>query len=107
MSQVWTNLIVNACQAMDFIGELEISAFEEEQFVKIAIRDTGVGISEEVGNDIFNPFYTSKKIGEGTGLGLDIAKKIIDKHKGKISFSSKIGEGTTFFVCLPIKQNPL
>ena len=107
MSQVWTNLIVNACQAMDFKGELEISAFEEEQFVKIAIRDTGIGISEEVGNDIFNPFYTSKKIGEGTGLGLDIAKKIIDKHKGKISFSSKIGEGTTFFVCLPIKQNPL
>lgn len=105
ISQVWTNLIVNACQAMDFNGVLEINAFEEEKFIMISVRDSGIGIPKEVGNDIFNPFYTSKKIGEGTGLGLDIAKRIIDKHNGKISYSSKVNEGTTFYVWLPIKQN--
>ena len=104
LGQVWTNLIVNACQAMNFKGELGISAKEEKNNVVVTITDTGCGIASNIGNKIFDEFFSTKKIGEGSGLGLSIVKKIIDKHNGKIYFESEAGKGTTFYVELPKSQ---
>lgn len=103
ISQVWTNLIVNACQAMNFNGVLTVSAERKEQMVQVAISDTGVGIPDNVGEKVFDAFYTTKKSGEGTGLGLDIVKKIVEKHNGRIWYKSQYGSGTTFYVELPLK----
>ncbi len=104
LGQVWTNLIVNACQAMNFKGELHIKATDKNETVLVQITDTGSGINPEIGDKIFHEFFSTKKIGEGSGLGLSIVKKIIDKHKGKIYFESEVGKGTTFFVELPTTQ---
>jgi signal transduction histidine kinase len=102
MGQVWTNLIVNACQAMGFNGTLSISAREEKEKVIVLVSDTGCGIPPQIGDKIFAPFYSTKKIGEGSGLGLNIVKKIIDKHSGNISYTSAINEGTVFKVEIPM-----
>jgi two-component system NtrC family sensor kinase len=102
LNQVWTNLIVNACQAMQFNGTLSIEAKRNDESIVVAIKDTGEGIPGEVGDKIFNTFYTTKKSGEGSGLGLDIVRKILEKHKGKIWYESTLNVGTTFYVELPI-----
>ena len=105
LGQVWTNLIVNACQAMNFKGDLHIKGEDLGEKIMIQVSDTGCGIPNEIGDKIFNEFFSTKKIGEGSGLGLSIVKKIIEKHHGKIYFRSLAGKGTTFFVELP-KQQP-
>jgi signal transduction histidine kinase len=101
LGQVWTNLIVNACQAMNFKGDLHIKATDKKDAILVQISDTGSGINPEAGDKIFQEFFSTKKIGEGSGLGLSIVKKIIDKHRGKIYFESEVGKGTTFFIELP------
>ncbi len=103
MGQVWTNLIVNACQAMNFSGTLTIKAHVKNSIAHISINDTGCGIPEEIGEKVFDAFYSTKKIGEGSGLGLDIVKNIVLKHSGKIYFESKQGIGTTFHVEVPLE----
>ena len=103
IGQVWTNLIVNACQAMNFAGTLVIKAHVKSNSAHIAISDTGCGIPDEIGDRIFDAFYSTKKIGEGSGLGLDIVKNIVLKHNGKISYVSQVGAGTTFHIELPVK----
>ncbi len=102
INQVWTNLIHNGIQAMSQTGVMTITTSSDDQWVKVAIKDTGMGISPDMKDKIFQPFFTTKKKGEGSGLGLDIVKKIIEKHKGKIYFESMPEKGTTFFVELPI-----
>jgi PAS domain S-box-containing protein len=102
LMQVWTNLIHNAIQAMNNRGTLTIKTKLVENKIIASITDTGGGIPLEIQDKIFNAFFTTKKAGEGTGLGLDIVRKIIDKHTGKIYFESVVGEGTTFFVEIPI-----
>jgi signal transduction histidine kinase len=99
--QVWTNIIHNAIQAMSNTGTLTITTEIIEKKVRVSISDTGSGIPDAIKSKIFNAFFTTKKIGEGSGLGLDIVKKIIDKHKGKIWFESQEGVGTTFFIEIP------
>jgi signal transduction histidine kinase len=101
LNQVWTNLIHNALQAMDNKGTLTIQLSKQDQFAVVNITDTGIGIPDDIQSKIFDPFFTTKPAGEGSGLGLDIVKKIVDKHEGKIEFQSKIGE-TTFTVSIPI-----
>lgn len=103
VAEDFINLIVNACQAMNFNGVLTVSAERKEQMVQVAISDTGVGIPDNVGEKVFDAFYTTKKSGEGTGLGLDIVKKIVEKHNGRIWNKSQYGSGTTFYVELPLK----
>lgn len=100
--QVWSNLISNSMHAMDYKGELTISVKNMGDNVQIRIKDTGVGIPEEIQHRIFEPFFTTKKAGEGTGIGLDLVKKIIDKHNAKIELESTVGEGTTFIITLPL-----
>ncbi len=101
LNQVWTNLFHNSLQAMNNKGQLTVSAEVEGEGVTVKISDTGSGIPEELREKIFQAFFTTKIAGEGSGLGLDIVKKIIDKHGGKIDFESEVGVGTTFMIWLP------
>ena len=99
--QVWTNLIYNSLQAMQFHGKITIRTKKIDDMILVSITDTGHGIPESIQEKIFEPFFTTKPPGEGSGLGLDIVKRIIEKHSGKIEVKSKPGD-TTFFVWLPI-----
>lgn len=102
LNQVWTNILHNALQAMDYKGTLIVTISQQENYAVVAITDSGQGIPAEIKEQIFTPFFTTKAAGEGSGLGLDIVKKIIDKHDGKIEVDSEIGKGTTFSIWLPI-----
>jgi two-component system NtrC family sensor kinase len=101
LNQVWTNLIHNALQAMDYKGTLTIDAKLQDNQAIISITDSGKGIPTEIKPKIFEPFFTTKPAGEGSGLGLDIVGKIIEKHTGVIEVESQPGK-TTFTIFLPI-----
>jgi signal transduction histidine kinase len=103
LNQVWTNLIDNAIQAMNGQGTLTIrTARESEQMIRVEICDDGPGIPKDIIDRIFTPFFTTKPFGEGTGLGLDLAWRIVvEKHAGNMSVQSKPGD-TRFIVCLPL-----
>jgi len=102
LNQVWTNLIHNALQAMSYSGTLTIAIHRTEREAVVSVSDTGCGIREEIRDRIFDAFFTTKPIGEGSGLGLNIVKTIIDKHQGRIEVESAVGVGTTFGVYLPL-----
>ena len=102
LNQVWTNLIDNAIDAMDGKGELTIRTRLENNCILVEVIDSGAGIPPEIQAQIFEPFFTSKEMGKGTGLGLDIVRRIIvGKHKGNINFNSEPGK-TCFQVRLPL-----
>lgn len=101
LNQVWTNLIHNALQAMNFEGNLTVAVRKEGNFAVVSVGDTGCGIPEEIRNKIFDVFFTTKAAGVGSGLGLDIVSKIIKKHNGRIDVQSQVGVGSTFSVYLP------
>lgn len=110
LNQVFMNIIVNACQAIEakenladsqILGEVKIETFQDERWVGVRVQDDGVGFSDEVKERIFDPFYTTKGVGEGTGLGLSISYGIIEKHNGRIEVESAPGKGTTFSIFLP------
>lgn len=101
LSQVWTNLIDNAIDAMGGKGELRVRAYRDDDSVVVEIADNGAGISPEVLPHIYEPFFTTKGVGEGTGLGLDTVKRIVRKHRGTIQVRSKPGD-TCFQVWLPV-----
>ncbi len=103
--QVFINIIFNAVDAMEGYGkDLYIKTFQREEHIYIQIRDTGCGIPESELNKIFEPFYTTKEVGKGTGLGLSVSYGIIRNFKGDITVESKVGEGSTFTIKLPIRQ---
>jgi signal transduction histidine kinase len=102
LNQVFMNLVVNACHAIEDKGEIRIKTSTENGMARIEISDTGGGIPEDVVNRIFDPFFTTKPVGKGTGLGLSISHGIIKQHKGEISAKSKQGEGTTFTIKIPV-----
>lgn len=107
INQVLLNLIVNAVHAIkekspDTQGDIIITTFEEEHFVCCSIEDTGIGIKEEIVSEIFNPFFTTKPVGQGTGLGLSISYEIIkNKHKGDLIVESTPNKGSKFTIKLP------
>ena len=105
IERVFINLIINAAEAMDSSGRLFLATrlSSNKEFVNIEISDTGQGINKEDLDKIFDPFFTTKDVGHGTGLGLAISYGIIKSHRGKISVESKVGEGTTFIISLPVK----
>jgi len=110
IQQVLVNLIINAAQSMPNGGKITISTSianldicNEENYIKIDIEDTGVGIPEENLDKIFQPFFSTKTPEEGTGLGLSISKDIIEKHNGKITVKSKLAKGTCFTIYLPCR----
>ena len=101
LSQVWTNIIDNAIDAMGGKGELRVRTYREDDCVVVEIDDNGPGIPPEVQPRIFEPFFTTKAVGEGTGLGLDTVQRIVRKHRGNIQVHSKPGD-TRFQVRLPL-----
>lgn len=104
IEQVLINMIQNAAQSMPDKGTLHIALENLGETARITIRDTGIGIPPEHVKRIFDPFFTTKAEGEGTGLGLSVSYGIIANHKGKIEVESKVGEGATFRIILPIKE---
>ncbi len=107
LNQVFMNILTNCIQAVkakpvrneeEFI---DVSVTEENDNMRISIKDTGIGMTKEVKHKIFEPFFTTKDVGEGTGLGMAIVFKIIEKHHGKISVHSSPGEGATFIIEIP------
>jgi len=104
LQQVFINLALNALDAMNDGGRLSIQARKAHQTIQVRVQDTGCGIPADVGRRIFEPFYTTKEPGRGTGLGLSVSYGIVQKHGGRIDFDSTPGEGTTFTVTLPITR---
>ena len=104
LNQVWTNVIDNAIDAMEGSGTLRLSTRLEGGDVVIEIADTGAGMAPDVRERVFEPFFTTKDVGKGTGLGLDISRRIIvDRHGGDISFASEPGR-TVATIRLPIRR---
>jgi signal transduction histidine kinase len=103
LNQVWTNLIDNAIDAMGGQGEIRLRTYRDDSCVVVEIGDNGPGISPDVQPHIFEPFYTTKGVGEGTGLGLDTVQRIVKKHRGSIQVTSKPGD-TKFQVWLPLAE---
>ena len=106
LEQIFINLISNARDAIthhssDVFGEIEITTRESPGQFEILITDNGIGIPEELRAKIFSPFFTTKAVGRGTGLGLSLAYQIVRDHQGQIYFTSEVGQGTTFKVIFP------
>ncbi|MCE0496176.1 ATP-binding protein [Vibrio salinus] len=104
INQVLLNVLVNASQAIEGEGTIFISVRRIDENIEIKIRDTGIGIPEEVRDRIFEPFFTTKAVGSGTGLGLSVSYGIINTHKGSISVDSEMGKGSEFTITLPIEK---
>jgi signal transduction histidine kinase len=104
LSQVLKNLLVNALKFTDE-GSISISAKQKKNHIHIEVKDTGIGISKDEVNKVFNKFYQAytgdDRKNEGTGLGLFICREIVQKHKGEIWVESEIGKGSTFYIKIP------
>jgi len=121
LSQVITNLLINAKDAIvaaratgKDAGVITVGAAAEKDvgctpcgYILIEVTDNGIGIDEEHLGKLFDPFFTTKPVGKGTGLGLSICQGIVEKHHGRIEVSSKVGEGATFRVFLPMAESNL
>ena len=108
LNQVWTNIIDNAVDAMDKEGTLHIRSYVDRNKICVEITDNGSGIPEDIQNRIWEPFYTTKGVGEGTGLGLALVFSIMDDMNGKVQLTSPVKEqgnpGTRFTLQLPSAQ---
>jgi signal transduction histidine kinase len=103
LNQLFLNIITNACQAMhEQAGDLTIRTRRNDDEIRIDFIDQGIGMDEQTQQKMFDPFFTSKEIGQGTGLGMSIAYKIIEAHQGRIEVSSILNQGTTISVILPV-----
>lgn len=106
LNQVFMNLIVNAAHAIPKIGLITLKTETHGDWVTVEVRDTGVGMSDEVKRRIFEPFFTTKPVGKGTGLGLSLSFSIVQKHGGRIEVQSEVGVGTSFQIWIPVKGEP-
>lgn len=112
MNQVFLNLLVNAAHAIADVvkesggkGKIRVSTLLEGASAVIAISDTGSGIPESIHDRIFDPFFTTKEVGRGTGQGLAIARSVVERHKGTLTFETEVGKGTCFYVRLPVTNS--
>ncbi|MEW6601830.1 MAG: ATP-binding protein, partial [Nitrospirota bacterium] len=103
LNQIFMNLLVNAAQAIEKQGTIRIRTWNGDGSINVSISDTGSGIPEDKLGRIFDPFYTTKPVGQGTGLGLSIVYDIVKKHKGDIRVESKVGNGTVFTLKIPVE----
>ena len=92
LNQIWTNLFANAIDALPKGGKIIIRTYPDRDYVCVEVEDNGSGIPEDVINRIWEPFFTTKKVGEGTGIGLDVVKKIVHRHRGSIKVESQPGK---------------
>ena len=109
LNQVFLNLLVNAAQAIGNVmkesgvkGQIRVKTRADGDHVTVSIGDTGCGIPEAIRMRVFDQFFTTKEVGRGTGQGLALARSIVEKHDGKISFEPNLPQGTTFVVSVPI-----
>jgi len=105
LEQVFLNLFLNAIQAMPDGGKITVDVREENHFVRVDVSDTGVGMQPDQLQRIFEPFYTTKQVGRGTGLGLAVSYALIKKHGGYIEVQSEVDKGTTFSIFLPVQRD--
>jgi signal transduction histidine kinase len=103
LNQVWTNIIDNAIYALPKDGELTITTSCDSKKVSVRVIDNGAGIPKEIISRIFDPFFTTKKVGEGTGIGLDLVNRVIKHHNGDIKVNSQPGQ-TEFTICIPVAE---
>ncbi|WP_293445243.1 ATP-binding protein [Persephonella sp.] len=103
LQQIFINILINAAEAMNHKGKIEIKLSKNEQYAVVSIKDTGPGIPEDLIEEIFDPFFTTKE--KGTGLGLSVVNRIVKDHSGKIEVISKEGEGTEFIIKLPLSED--
>ncbi|MBF0385458.1 MAG: PAS domain S-box protein [Candidatus Omnitrophica bacterium] len=102
ISQVILNILINAIQAINEYGRIDVNLFRENEFACMEVEDNGVGIEPQNIDKIFDPFYTTKPVGMGTGLGLSVSYDIVKKYGGKIIVSSEAGKGSKFTLFLPV-----
>jgi len=102
--QVLLNLLLNAVQSMDGAGKVRVDIGAKDDCARVTVSDTGRGIPEEQLAHIFRPFYTTR--GNGTGLGLSLARRIVEDHRGRINVTSVVGKGTKFEVLIPFDAPP-
>jgi signal transduction histidine kinase len=107
LTQVLVNLVVNAIQAMPEGGKLNVLTDVQDQYVVCIVEDTGVGMTEEVLERLFVPFFTTKEVNQGTGLGLPVVHGIVTSHRGTVEVKSKPGKGTKFTIRLPIEPGTI
>ncbi len=107
INQVFMNLLSNAIQAINGAGKIFIKTSATGNEIRISIKDTGSGMTEEIRTKIFDPFFTTKEVGKGTGLGLSISYGIIEKHKGRLQVFSEPGKGSEFVINLPLEQETI
>ena len=100
LNQVFTNILINACQAIPNKGTIEITTEYNNKKLAVKIKDTGKGIPENELSKIFTAGFTTKSAGIGTGLGLAICSKIIEKHNGEILVNSEVGKGSEFIITI-------
>ncbi|OGU16982.1 MAG: PAS domain-containing sensor histidine kinase [Geobacteraceae bacterium GWC2_53_11] len=105
LRQVFMNLVINACHAIKDGGKVEVttSYSDKDQAIFVQVSDTGCGIAHEVIDRIWDPFFTTKEVGKGIGLGLALSYNIVKRHGGEISVKSTVGEGSQFTVTLPVR----
>ncbi|HET9449554.1 MAG TPA: HAMP domain-containing sensor histidine kinase, partial [Aggregicoccus sp.] len=104
LNQVWTNLLDNALRAMNGRGRLTVSTHREGAEAVVRIADTGEGLPPEVQRRLFEPFFSTRPAGQGTGLGLALSRRILNRHGGRISLRSEPGQGTVCEVRLPLSR---
>ena len=102
LQQVFVNLLINASHAMPDGGTIRLYYIKDEAGVTVCVEDNGAGMDEETKKRLFTPFYTTKPVGVGTGLGLSVSYAILEAHNASISVQSEIGQGTTFFLSFPL-----
>ena len=105
LNQVFMNVINNAVESIHGEGKITIRTWMENKQLKISVKDSGKGMTENTISKIFDPFFTTKEVGKGTGLGLSISFGIIEKHNGKIEVESEPGKGTEFIISIPVDLN--
>ncbi len=106
LGQVFLNLLVNAAHAIEEHGTITVRTGSGDSHLWVEVEDTGCGMPADVMDRVFDPFFTTKEVGKGTGMGLNLAYNIIESHGGRISVDSRVGEGTTFRIELPVGGPP-
>lgn len=104
INQVIMNIVTNAIDAIPDKGEIIINTEQDQDFIRLSVKDNGIGISKENISKVFDPFFTTKPVGKGTGLGLSIASSIMKTHHGSIEVKSELGQGAEFTIILPVNQ---
>lgn len=104
INQVVMNLLINAAHAIEQFGVITLRCGHEGDWVWVEVQDTGKGIEPQVLNRIYDPFFTTKPVGQGTGLGLTLSYNIVQKHHGRLEVHSEPGQGSRFRLWLPLRQ---